>query len=1174
MTEPTIQTAAMVEETDPSGAVASYEDEDFQEGVNHLLRPTEFCTHSIRLSRIKKNGERRVRIVGVVVNNKGGDEACLVVFKRRIASNLVIESVLPIYADFRLTMTQSTAVDLNEPGSMEQSKSGFRLNVSSNKTNEICFESSDVQHLHCLLVEIKKSMANAEAMGYTSFGQTHAWRRYYEKMMHEMSQNADGISGARPSSTHRVNSMVSNPFISYESNVSANILKSIKDSWTAQELRKREMQFSDYSKLKLFIGTWNVNGRLATESLVPWLGSKDEEDPDMYILGFQEADLSTEVYIIGNKSLKEEEWSSAIETALLASRTEKYIKIASKQLIGMLMIVFIRRSLYPFLHDVVTESVGTGILGMMGNKGAVGIRLKLFDSYLCFVNAHLAADTSMVDRRNQDYQEICRRLAFPLQSHFKNYIAYAQANAWICNSMDSGPSLNSAPAGSGGVGMPNDGLSNSNRLLLSAFDADHLIWFGDLNYRVSIPDSQAKSMIEDSRLEELLKFDQLGIERAASRCFNGFSEGSISFSPTYKYDVGTSRYDTSEKKRSPSWCDRILWFRNPLKLDDQDWLMLTSYKAVPQLTMSDHKPVRALFVAKIRKLNNEKLDAAQDEIARGMDKFENEAQPDLVPDANQVQFGNIRFMVPATRTIEVENKGQVIAQYRFISPASDDRFCKPWCYISPSTGTLIPGGKIYIDITILVDKVAASKLNAGKDHLEDILILHTENGKDHFLTLSGKWLPSSFGNPLGVLCRLARPIRSCSLAELCALYEDVEKAKSSQNGKSTLASSIGSVSESVADAEFGHDGEITYDSPSPTPPVPLFNRLSFPRELWRIIDFIYKFGMDVDNLFLSTGDPSVTEYFRECLDTGVEFNLTVLLGDAVEEDIEAASCGSPDEHLPHPCVDETLEQTTAPVDEASMSKQVNIEDLLSNLSKANLTITPHVKLPRPRGRAISVHSAAETLLRLLEALPEPIIPTFLHRRCILEGYLTFAAARQIVQFLPKDHYNAFMYTTCFLREVLVNYRGRGGLDEEKLARVFAPILLQIMTQDDTSKSVLAATVAGSTIGTTNNASASTSALPNVPGKGAITLSPSSSSVAVGLSPPKSTSSYLSSVLFGAMSVPWGAYSQQQQQVHQKVNAAMIGPPIPPEATSAGGIETWNRKRWMFLKHFLEKDNHL
>jgi phosphatidylinositol-bisphosphatase len=39
----------------------------------------------------------------------------------------------------------------------------------------------------------------------------------------------------------------------------------------------------------------------------------------------------------------------------------------------------------------------------------------------------------------------------------------------------------------------------------------------------------------------------------------------LSFAPTYKYDLFSDDYDTSEKMRIPAWTDRVLWRRRKPK---------------------------------------------------------------------------------------------------------------------------------------------------------------------------------------------------------------------------------------------------------------------------------------------------------------------------------------------------------------------------------------------------------------------------------------------------------------------------------------------------------------------------------------------------------------------------------------------------------------------------------
>lgn len=66
----------------------------------------------------------------------------------------------------------------------------------------------------------------------------------------------------------------------------------------------------------------------------------------------------------------------------------------------------------------------------------------------------------------------------------------------------------------------------------------------------------------------------------------GYEEGELTFPPTYKFDPGTDRYDTSAKRRIPSWCDRVLWRCHQ---DAFDSVELLQYTSIPQLKVSDHR---------------------------------------------------------------------------------------------------------------------------------------------------------------------------------------------------------------------------------------------------------------------------------------------------------------------------------------------------------------------------------------------------------------------------------------------------------------------------------------------------------------------------------------------------------------------------------------------------------
>lgn len=97
----------------------------------------------------------------------------------------------------------------------------------------------------------------------------------------------------------------------------------------------------------------------------------------------------------------------------------EYIHIVAKQLVGILLLVFAKISLKPHIKHIQAAYLSTGMLGgLLGNKGATAVRFRIKDSIITLVNSHLAADASMVDRRNADFAEQYSRLVFPIGDNY------------------------------------------------------------------------------------------------------------------------------------------------------------------------------------------------------------------------------------------------------------------------------------------------------------------------------------------------------------------------------------------------------------------------------------------------------------------------------------------------------------------------------------------------------------------------------------------------------------------------------------------------------------------------------------------------------------------------------------------------------------------------------------
>ncbi|XP_047357884.1 synaptojanin-1 isoform X2 [Vespa velutina] len=329
-----------------------------------------------------------------------------------------------------------------------------------------------------------------------------------------------------------------------------------------REMCKRYNEYVTTMKLRISVGTYNVNGGKHFRSvshkdilLSDWLLDAprhssslvsveyDNVPVDVFAIGFEEiVDLNASNIMAANFD-NAKAWAKELQKVL--SRDTEYVLVTYQQLVGVCLYLFIRPEHAPYLRDVAVDCVKTGLGGATGNKGAAAIRCVLYSTSLCFVCAHFAAGQSQVTERNADYAEITRKITFPM-----------------------GRTLNTH---------------------------DYVFWCGDFNYRVDMDKDEMKEMIKRNEIDQILQYDQLKVQQEQGNVFKNFLEGSITFPPTYKYDLFSDDYDTSEKCRQPAWTDRVLWKRRK-QIPDIDWYPgKLIYYGRAELKQSDHRPVIAII---------------------------------------------------------------------------------------------------------------------------------------------------------------------------------------------------------------------------------------------------------------------------------------------------------------------------------------------------------------------------------------------------------------------------------------------------------------------------------------------------------------------------------------------------------------------------------------------------
>ncbi|KAL8288339.1 hypothetical protein RB597_000449 [Gaeumannomyces tritici] len=330
------------------------------------------------------------------------------------------------------------------------------------------------------------------------------------------------------------------------------------------------------------------------------------EKVGLYVLGLQEVEdlnLATQYMrgVVYSDPGTMDKWKVALEAAL----PKGYELVACEQLLGLLLLVYASPDVAPSVSNVSLTTVGTGLLGYMGNKGAVAARIVVGETTrMTFINCHLASghDATYLDRRIWDVGQILSRAQFkPVTFPGSNgtepeTIGDEDFAFWFGDlnfRMDGLPGddirrlLMLHTRGEYGLsrkGSQDTALSGEDPIVLrSSESSDDLTDDGSAKSRSTMdpnmdpngddsslslpdPDEFMPDPSEDpaslqATLDSLLPHDQLRrLVREGKVFHEGWREGPITFLPSYKYDVGTvGLFDTSEKKRAPSWCDRILY---------------------------------------------------------------------------------------------------------------------------------------------------------------------------------------------------------------------------------------------------------------------------------------------------------------------------------------------------------------------------------------------------------------------------------------------------------------------------------------------------------------------------------------------------------------------------------------------------------------------------------------
>lgn len=365
----------------------------------------------------------------------------------------------------------------------------------------------------------------------------------------------------------------------------------LQDDFLENEMKALDTHYCKFEDIKLLAMTWNAgastpNSLRYSDADAVFMQNllQSSDSPDILIFGFQElVDLEDKTatakrfFKPKKKDASDQEkmshqyrdWRDFLVRCLddYMPADHLYHLLQTATLVGLFTCIFVKSTLRDRIRNLSNTEIKRGMGGLHGNKGAIIVRFMVDDTSLCFINCHLAAGQSGANQRHNDIAAIMESSLLPVERD---------------------PSVRIDSYTGGGDGT-------------MVLDHELCLVNGDLNYRIDTMSRDTVVIaVKQNNLAKLLERDQLLVARRRNPAFKlrAFDEMPIEFAPTYKYDVGTDNYDTSEKKRSPAWCDRLL-HRGFGRIQQLD------YKR-HEVRVSDHRPVSGQFKYTVKSISPKK----------------------------------------------------------------------------------------------------------------------------------------------------------------------------------------------------------------------------------------------------------------------------------------------------------------------------------------------------------------------------------------------------------------------------------------------------------------------------------------------------------------------------------------------------------------------------------------